>query len=139
YQQYCALVADGLARLYVTGPKGREVTLGYLRRGHMILTILPGLPESMRIQAITRCRAWLIPAAEARAWVASHADIGYAVTGYMLKLIYDAMADFRFSVFASVRQRVARHLVEMSDVVGKVAPMTSQELADTVGSVREVV
>ncbi len=139
YQNFCALLADGLARLYVTGPKGREVTLGYLRRGRMIFTILPGLPESMRIQAITPCKGWLVPAADARDWIASHADFGNAATGYMLSLIYEAISDFRFNTFASVRQRVARHIIELASLGGDVAPMSAQELADTVGSVREVV
>jgi CRP/FNR family cyclic AMP-dependent transcriptional regulator len=139
YQNFSALIADGLARLYVTGPKGREVTLGYLRRGRLIFTILPGLPASLRIQAITACKGFLIPSEDARAWLASHADFGNAVTAYMLSLIYEAINDYRFSTFATVRQRVARHLVEIGSVADGLMPMSARELADTVGSVREVV
>src|SRR5262249_6493725 len=122
-----------------TGPKGREVTLGYLRRGRLIFTILPGLPASLRIQAITACKGFLIPSDDARAWIASHADFANAVTGYMLSLIYEAISDPRCSTVAKVRQRVARPLVEIGSVGESLVPLTARELADTVGSVREVV
>jgi CRP/FNR family cyclic AMP-dependent transcriptional regulator len=53
------------------------------------------------------------------------------------------VAEFSGHAFANVRQRIARHLLDLASDQQRpgllVAPISQQELADAVGTVREVV
>jgi CRP-like cAMP-binding protein len=141
YASHAALVVDGLARLYVFAPNGREATVGYRRYGDFLMPVNDPLPP-VRIQALTRCQAWLFPIATVNAWLQRDLQFGAALARYFASLHHVGFAEFRFSRFATVRERVARHLVEMAapDAHGRlVAPVSVRELAHSIGSVREVV
>jgi CRP/FNR family transcriptional regulator len=141
YRSQAALVLEGVARLYVSTPGGREATVGYRRQGDFLFSCIESSPP-MRIQALTACRAWLIPMASFERALNADPRVGSAVANYAGARLYATVSDFRFSLFATVRQRMARHLLELATVGGDgepVAQVTVQELADAVGSVREVV
>jgi CRP/FNR family transcriptional regulator len=57
--------------------------------------------------------------------------------------LYDTLEALAGNTFGTVRQRVARHLLDLAAAGDRtralVAPVTQQELADAVGSVRAVV
>lgn len=136
-----ALLLDGLARLFVRAPGGREATVGYRRQGNFFLH-LNDSPPLFHIQALTECRGWLIPQRSFERALQQDARFGTAVAHYAGKRLHSTVKELRFGLFASVRQRMARHLMELAAATtGKalVAPVTVQELADAVGSVREVV
>jgi CRP-like cAMP-binding protein len=142
YASHAALVVDGLSRLYVFAPNGREATVGYRRCGDFLMPVVGDALPPVRIQALTRCQAWLFPLATVNGWLQRDIHFGAALARYFASLHHIGVAEFRFSRFATVRERVARHLVEMAapDANGRlVAPVSVRELAHSIGSVREVV
>jgi CRP/FNR family transcriptional regulator len=141
YASHAALIVDGLARIYVFAPNGREATVGYRRPGDFLMPVIPSLPP-VRIQALTPCQGWLFPLASVQASLRRDVRFGAALARYFGSLQRSGYAEFRFSLFATVRQQVARHLVEMATRESDqrlVARVSVRELANSIGSVREVV
>lgn len=144
YSEYAGLILDGLVRVFVMAPGGREATMGYRRPGDVLVPFHEQLPP-LRLQALSACRLWVVRAAAFSAWIARDAQCATAVARYAGKLLYTTMEEFRFSAFAPVRQRVARHLLDLATATATaaseplVAPVSVRDLADAVGSVREVV
>ncbi len=139
------LVLAGVARIYVSAPDGRTMTIRYCRSGALIgaVSLFSSrfwLPAT--IQAVTDARLLVLPAARVRQ--AAERDVRVA------RVLLDELSERALSflgeipnAFATVRQRVARHLLDLASDrhtgQGLVAPIGQQELADAVGSVREVV
>jgi CRP/FNR family cyclic AMP-dependent transcriptional regulator len=147
-----AVIADGLVRLSVRWDEDhREATLRYLRAGTML-----GLPSLFYAQPPTL-------AAMERSYVAATRSTVVHLDGPLVAQLARenadvawelgrAMADSTLAMFETtarlalrpLKQRVAMHLLELAmpdlKVGGRpVAQVTQQELADSVGSVREVV
>jgi CRP/FNR family cyclic AMP-dependent transcriptional regulator len=139
---YLALVVSGLLRSYVSSPGGRRIALRYYRPGEVVgLTSVlkhgaPSGVEVVRRGSVLR----LDPVVMERlgqhdvavAWAVAHELAGLLVEGAEMRIP---------NAFGSVRVRVSWHLLElMVEIDGRhVARVTQQELADSVGSVREVV
>ena len=145
-----AIVTDGTVRLTIRAHDGREATLRLVRRGVMMgLVSLFNLDYSNPIperSIVAHERSTLVlfePDAIARL-IHRHPDFGMHLVRELVEwggALSDAAGRF---AFMSVRQRVAAHLlgVAVPDVEGsdaQVAEVTQQQLADAVGSVREVV
>jgi CRP/FNR family transcriptional regulator len=68
--------------------------------------------------------------------------VAWAVAGELGRRLYEALDEVGANAFGSVRERIARHLLDASSP-GKegrlVVAITQQQLADAVGSAREVV
>jgi len=140
------LIVDGFARIYVAAPDGRTLTVRYARSGSLFgavslyrpTYVLPG-----SIQAIVDSEILVFRPDVVR----SLADRDLAVAGALLRELSDRVATFVSeipgSAFATVRQRVARHLLDLASERQHgsrlVARISQQGLADSVGSVREVV
>lgn len=141
YASHAALVVDGLSRIYVFSPNGREATIGYRRAGEFLMPVGEPLPP-LRVQALTHCQAWMFPLASVLACLERDVGLGAALARYFSDLQHTGFAEFRFSLFATVRQQVARHLVALAardDDKRLVARVSVRELAHSLGSVREVV
>ena len=75
----------------------------------------------------------------------SDAQVAYALLGEITNTVYALWNEIAATAFASVPQRVARHLLEIAareqeaEGGALVAHVSQQELADLAGSVREVV
>ncbi|HYB47008.1 MAG TPA: helix-turn-helix domain-containing protein [Streptosporangiaceae bacterium] len=70
--------------------------------------------------------------------------MSWAISGELNRRLYDTLEQTAVNAFGSVRQRVAAHLLDLASAqqepAGRLAARVSQqELADAVGSVREVV
>jgi CRP/FNR family transcriptional regulator len=70
--------------------------------------------------------------------------VSWAIAGELNRRLYDTLEQTAVNAFGSVRQRVAAHLLDLASAqqapAGRLAAHVSQqELADAVGSVREVV
>ena len=141
YASHAALVVDGLSRIYVFAPNGREATIGYRRCGEFLMPVGEPLPP-LRVQALTHCQAWLFPLSSVLACLEREVEFGAVLARYFSDLQHMGFAEFRFSLFATVRQQVARHLVAMAtrDASERLVSRVSvRELAHSLGSVREVV
>jgi CRP/FNR family cyclic AMP-dependent transcriptional regulator len=139
------LVVRGLVRVYMTSPEGRQVTVRYAREGDVLgVAVLVGGPADVGVQTLAvsslfRIHAGLLTAAGRR-----EAGVAWALAEELNRRLYESLQQTAINTFGSVRQRVAAHLLDLASAQqrpsGRLdAHVSQQELADAVGSVREVV
>jgi CRP/FNR family transcriptional regulator len=148
--QYLELVISGVIRVFVTGPDGRTMTIRYCRSGELLGAMSlfsDDFAEPATKQALVDTQLLMMSPSTVRAL----ADRDLRVAGALLVELSERAQNFVNEIprttFASVRQRVARQLLDLasgdaaaSDAIGELAVhVTQQELADAVGTVREVV
>ena len=141
-----AVIVSGLLRLYAASPSGRQVTIHYLSAGDLL-----GVPSAMsprpvaglglHLRAMTSTHLLRFSPERFRELVAKDAEVGVAVCE---KIVDDLLVGQRLlveNVFLPVRQRVARHLLDLAvrEDGELIVYATQQDLADAIGSVREVV
>lgn len=147
-----AVIADGLVRLSVRWEEDdRAATLRYLRAGTMLgLTSLyyPQLPTLAAMErsyiAATRSTVVHLDRTLVAQIARDNADVAWEIGRVMADstlALFDTTARL---ALRPLRHRVAMHLLELAVPDPKaggrlVAQVTQQELADSVGSVREVV
>ena len=140
------LVVSGLVRAFVTAPDGRRMTVRYVRSGGLLGAVsLFASPFALpvTIQAVTdTVLVSMRPGAVRRA-----ADTDVRVARALIDELTDRVLAFvpeiSSGAFATVRQRIARHVLDLASANPAsgmlVARVSQQELADAVGTVREVV
>jgi len=148
------LVVEGVVRVFVTAPDGRTLTVRYCRPGALLggaslfasPFALPATAQAVVDAEVLRLSADVVTRLASR-------DV--RVAGALLEELSERVLQFMHEIpggaFASVRQRVARHLLDLAsdrvqpDTGGRgpetelVAHVSQQGLADAVGTVREVV
>jgi CRP/FNR family transcriptional regulator len=139
-----AIVLDGLLRVYLESAHGRQLTVRYARLGDTLgLTTLFGAKLDVHVQAVTASALWTVPSRRLRELAQEHALLATAIAEECASLVGDAIEELALLTFGSVKQRVARHLIDLAAgdaATGRlVAAVTQQELAHACGSVREVV
>ena len=141
-----SLIVTGLFRSYFAGPDGRQVTVRYAREGDTLGVVAAhGGPAPLHVQALTDSTRLRFETETLRELAASDAQVAYALLGEITNTVYALWNEIAATAFASVPQRVARHLLEIAareqEAEGGtlVAHVSQQELADLAGSVREVV
>jgi CRP/FNR family transcriptional regulator len=139
-----ALVLDGLIRVFLLSEAGRQVTVRYARSGETLgLVHLYGRKTGVHSQAITPASVWAISPARLRALADRQAVLATAIAEECALRASDAIEELALLTFGSVRQRVARHLLDLAAAqqhAGElIAAVTHQQLADAAGTVREVV
>jgi len=140
-----ALVVRGLIRVYLASPEGRQVTVRYARPGDVLgIAVLVGGPASVGVQAVEPSILFRISSRVLTAAARSDPRVGWAVAEELTHRLYDTLEQTAVNAFGSVRQRAAAHLLDLASAQqhprGRLAArVTQQELADAVGSVREVV
>jgi CRP/FNR family cyclic AMP-dependent transcriptional regulator len=140
-----ALVVRGLLRNFLVSPEGRQVTVRYTRPGDVLgIAVLVGGPASVGVQTVKPSSLFRISSRTLIA--AAHRDprVSWAIAQQLNRRLYDTLEQVAVNAFGSVRQRVAAHLLDLASTqlepAGRLAARVSQqELADAVGSVREVV
>jgi len=140
------LVVEGLIRIVRTVPDGRTITQRYLRRGDVAGIAGPFIAPNTRntgrgdtlmhtVYYDFNNETWRRTAErDARVAVALLAELGR-----IAELSMELMAN---RALASMRQRVVGQLLDSAryeDGLDPVAPVTQQQLAEGVGSAREVV
>lgn len=141
-----SLVVSGLLRTYFAGPDGRQVTVRYAREGDMLGVVAAhGGPAPLHTQALTDSDRLRIDTERMRELARSEPEFAWALVGELTETIHALWMEVAAAAFATVPQRVARHLLEIAareqeaDGGALVAHVSQQELADLAGSVREVV
>ena len=147
------IIVSGLFRTYLVGPDGRQVTVRYAREGDAlgILTAFGG-PAPLHAQAVTDSQRLRLDRDALRDLANEDAAVALAVIRELTATVHSLWQEIAATAFASVPQRVARHLLEiaaraqegsgprsLADDGALVAHVSQQELADLAGSVREVV
>jgi CRP/FNR family transcriptional regulator len=158
----CGLVVSGLLRMYLEAPDGRQVTMRYLRPGNLpgvALLFLGGAPPRMaaNVQALTGVVGLMLDGAALAALARDDARVAWALGAEVARSQQELAAAYAASVFGTVAQRVARHVLDLSAAhqahqraepawprAGSpgerlMAAVTQQALADAVASTRVVV
>ena len=124
-----SVVVSGLVRTFLVGPDGRQVTIRYAREGDVLTDA-----QRLRIDRDTL-----------RDLAHQDTAVAWALMEELTRTVHSLWQEISATAFATVPQRVARHLLEIAareqEAEGGtlVARVSQQELADLAGSVREVV
>lgn len=140
------LVVSGLVRVFVTALDGRTMTVRYVRSGGLLGAVsLFASPFVLpaTIQAVTDADLLRLDPLAVRHAADTDVRVARALIDELSDRVLAFIPEIPGSAFASVRQRVARHLLDLasdSSTCGVLlAGVGQQELADAVGTVREVV
>jgi CRP-like cAMP-binding protein len=139
---HLVLILDGLVRVYRTSRTGREVTLRYARRGDIL-----GLPSVVAevspaaAQAVVPTRVLAMSAQTLRSRAQRDSQLAWAMAEEMAGSLFNIQERLAHNVFAPVRSRVARYLLDVATPVGAdlVAAASYEDIAGAIGTVREVV
>src|SRR6478672_11317096 len=140
-----AVMMHGLLRVYMHAGDGRQVTVRYVRAGDLLgVPALVAGPAPVFVQAVTSGAAFFFDVAQVKRAALADASLTWALAEESVHRLYDVLEELAGNTFASVRQRVVRHLLDLaasrSDASRTLtAPVNQQDLANSVGSVREVV
>jgi CRP/FNR family transcriptional regulator len=137
------VVVSGLLRIFVSSPDGRQVTVRYARSGDVAgLALVVGGPAPMSIQAMTPTLLMALRTATLRDLLRVDPGVARACAEELGRQVHQLLLDVAEQAFLTVRQRLARQLLLLaSPGAGRhlVVTASQQELADAIGSVREVV
>ncbi len=139
----CALVQSGLIRVFARSTQGREVTVRYARPGELLgVAAAVAGPSPVAAQALLDSTLLMFDAGALAEEARRDGKVAWAVAEELGRRLYEAMGQIVANTFGSVRERVARHLLDAASLGRQgqlVADVTQQQLADAVGSAREVV
>jgi CRP/FNR family transcriptional regulator len=138
------LIVDGLVRVFLTSPEGRQLTVRYARPGDVLgVPTAFGGPVGVSAQAVTDTAVLMLDVNAVRSIARLDADVAWVLAEEVTRRLYDVLEAFSGNVFGSVRQRVARHLLDLAADRQKgtvlIARVNQQGLADAAGTAREVV
>ncbi|HEX5943543.1 MAG TPA: Crp/Fnr family transcriptional regulator [Anaerolineales bacterium] len=140
----CGLVIKGLIRVYMTSSDGRQITVRYARAGDLLgIAAIVGGPAPTSVQILADASLLMLNVQTLQKSGQTEPKVGWLMAQEVTRRLYDTLEALAGNTFGSLRQRVARHLLDLaaSGQPGKglIAKVTQQELADAVGSVRPVV
>jgi CRP/FNR family transcriptional regulator, cyclic AMP receptor protein len=147
--QHLELIVAGVIRVFVTAPDGRTMTVRYCRPGGLLGAMsLFSTEFSMpaTTQALVDVELLRMSPIRVRELAESDLRVARALLIELSERARSFVYEITGGVFGTVRQRVARHLLDLvSDTAvdgpghGLVVRVSQQELAAAVGTVREVV
>lgn len=149
--EHLELVVGGLVRAFVTAPDGRTLTMRYCRQGALIGAVsmyATGFRMPAGIQAVVDAELLRLSPDVVRRTAAADPRVADALLRELADRALSYIHEITGSAFTSVRQRVARHLLDLAAqevrVTGEAppvltVPVTQRQLAESVGTVREVV
>lgn len=139
------LVLAGLVRVRVSAADGRTMTLRYGRAGALLglATLYAEVSRPFGIQALSDSELLSLRPEIVRGWADRDPLVARALLTETSERVMSFVAEFSGHAFANVRQRIARHLLDLASDQRRpdelLAPISQQELADAVGTVREVI
>jgi len=142
--QFVGLIVEGFLRVYIAGTSsGRESTIRYVRPGDLlgVVAALSG-PSATSVQTLRDSRIWLVDSDAIRGGAQTDVEIAWLVAEECARRVAALVDEIAGSAFATVRQRVAHHLLHMaqsrSPAPYLVVRITQTDLANAAGTVREV-
>ena len=141
--QWTGILLSGLARVFLTTESGRQVTLRHARPGSSIgiSAILGG--GSVSAQAVTDCDVLSLDVAQVARLARENASLASAIAHEASVRLMENYREIVIREQGSVRQRLARQLLNFAGEVDSsrplVLPMRHEDVAEAVGSAREVV
>src|SRR5215813_2001041 len=141
--QFVGLIVEGFLRVFITGSSGRESTIRYVRPGDLlgVVAALSG-PSATSVQTLRDSRIWVVDPAALRRDAQSDIRIAWLIAEECAHRVAALVDEIAGSAFATVRQRIAHHLLHMAQSRTSapylVARITQTDLANAAGTVREV-
>ncbi len=128
----------------MTSPDGQQITVRYARDGELLgIAAIVGGPAPVSVQVLTDATLLMLNARTLQLIGQTEPRVGWVIAQEVTRRLYDTLEALASDAFGSLRQRVARHLLDLAASCqqgrGLVVKVTQQELADAVGSVRPVV
>ncbi|RCW40253.1 CRP-like cAMP-binding protein [Halopolyspora algeriensis] len=142
---FCYLLVSGLIRSYLISSAGRQVTLRYSRPGSLlgVATLFASGTAPAGLQAVTDARVLSLNPETLRALARSDVRVSHALLTELSDRAITYMNAIGDAVFSSLHDRVLSHLCDIATFGQRdselSARISQQELADQVGTVREVV
>ncbi len=137
------VVVTGLLRIFVSSRDGRQATVRYARSGDVAgLALVVGGPAPESIQAMTSSYLVALRVATLDGLLRTDPGVARACAEELGLQVHQLLVDIAEQAFLPVRQRLARQLLLLATPgPGRhlVVTTSQQELADAIGSVREVV
>jgi CRP/FNR family transcriptional regulator len=147
--QYIELVVTGVIRVFVTAPDGRTMTIRYCRSGELLgaMSLFSDeFTEPATKQALVDTQLLMMSPTKVRTLSQRDMRVARSLLVELSERARNFVQEIPGTAFASVRQRIARQLLDLAatqdegDANDELAVrITQQELADAVGTVREVV
>lgn len=138
----CGLVVTGLVRVYLSAPDGRTVTVRYARPGELLgVPAIIGGPVPVSVQMVTDASLLMMNGRVLRHLARTDSKVGWLLAREVTRRLYDTLDAVAINAFGSLRQRVARHLLDLAEPRDGhlVAAVSQHELAEAVGSARPAV
>jgi CRP-like cAMP-binding protein len=141
--QWTGIVLSGIARAFLRTPAGRQVTLRHTKAGGSIgLAGLLGA-GSIAAQAVTACEVLRLDNEQVMNMARVHPGLAVAIARELSRYLRETFSEIVLRDQAPVRQRLATQLLRATSERDSPGPllveMSHSELADAMGSAREVI
>jgi CRP/FNR family cyclic AMP-dependent transcriptional regulator len=138
------IVLNGRVKAYAAGEKGREVVLHELGPGEYFGELsLDGEPRSVSVKTLEPTTCCVVQGAELRDFLGHHPDFALHLTHKLIGMVRRLTEQVKSLALQDVYGRVVRVLMELSEPEGDHrvirTRLTQQDIADRVGSSREMV
>jgi CRP/FNR family transcriptional regulator, cyclic AMP receptor protein len=140
------VAVSGLQRVYLVGPDGREVTIRYVFRGELLGAIrLPSVHVSIATQALETAAVFHFQSGRLEALAQRYPQLAIALLDEYAERLGRGYRALFMRAFGEVKQRLAQDLYWRAEALGAISggnvviKVTQQDLADSIGSVREMV
>jgi len=138
------IVLSGRLKVYASSEDGREVVLAEHGPGEYLGELsLDREPRSVSVKALEPSTCCVVQGAQLRQFLAEHPDFALHITRKLIRMVRRLTEQVKSLALKDVYGRMARLLTELSDPVGEERivrhKMTQQDIADRVGSSREMV
>jgi len=131
-----------MVRVVTLSAGGRKATIRYARPGDCVGVLsLVTAWHPVAVEAVTDAQVLFVDVDILTDLARREPGVGWALAQYVAEVSTDVIEMMSSAVFGSVRQRLARHLLDLAVQRGGVLYVLQgqTEMADAVGSVREVV
>jgi CRP/FNR family transcriptional regulator len=138
------VLAQGRVKIVKTSPSGREIMLAVEAAPSSVaeIPVFDGGGYPASVTALDEVIAYLITKKDFQQVCRQHPEVPLKVLAVVGRRLRHLVSIIEGVTFGSVRQRLARTLLELGDQAGRDSfplPLTHQELASRLGTVREVV
>lgn len=140
---WTGIVLAGMARVFLTTKGGRQVTLRHARPGSSVgIGALLG-EGTVSAQAVTSCDVLSLDTRQVMRLAREHASLAFAIAEETSLRLMETYREVIIREQGTVRQRLARQLLHLAGQIDPedplALPMSHEEIADAIGSAREVV
>lgn len=142
------LVISGSFRMFYTDESGKQLTVRYINTGEIMgLVAAVGGHFPLEIEALEDASGWVVSGAQIQSVAKEHAELAWQIAQECARRLAGVFHELTSVAFGTIRERLIHHLLKLAetgrtsaDDPERVAVRASQqELADAVGTSREVI